>query len=100
MLVLGERPEAGLSVPAAHRDDRELPVERDDLLGQLVLAELLVERDATLPLAVVAEPPRLDDRRQPRFGQRAEPGRRDDEALKQPLLDEAVLAQLERERRR
>ncbi len=64
------------------------------------LAELLVERDAALPLAVVAEPPRLDDRRQPRLGQRAEPGRRDAEALEQLLLDEAVLPQLERERRR
>ena len=61
MLVLGERPEAGLAVAAAHGDDRELAVEGDDLLGQLVLAELLVERDAALPLAVVAEPPRLDD---------------------------------------
>src|SRR6478736_1466455 len=100
VLVLGERPEAGLTVPAAHRDDRELPVEGDDFLCQLVLAELLVERDAALPLAVIAEPPRLDDRRQPRLGQRAEPGRRNAEALEQLLLDEAVLPQLERKRRR
>ena len=97
--VLGEGPEAGLAVSAADGDDRQLAVEGHDLLGQLVLAELLVERHPTLTLPVVAEPPRLDERRQPRVGERAEPGRRDPEAREQLLLDQPVLPQLERQRR-
>ena len=39
--VLGERLEARLAVPAADADDRELAVERHQLLGQLVVADRL-----------------------------------------------------------
>ena len=73
----------------------------DELLRELV-ARRSPPRASTPPLAlaVVAEPPRLDDRRQPRLGERAEPRRRDPEPPEELLLDEPVLPELERARRR
>ncbi len=59
---------------AAHGDDRELAVEVDDLLRELVVAEPRLGRlEAPLALAVVPEPPRLDERGQP--GVASEPNR-------------------------
>ena len=100
MHVLGERPEASLAVPAADGDDRELAVEGDDLLGQLVGRRAPRRADPALPLAVVAEPARLDERRQPRLGERAEARRRDPEAPEELLLDEPVLPSSSAQRRR
>src|SRR6188472_1903575 len=94
--VLGDGPEARLPVPAADADDRELAVERDQRLGQLVVADRLRGIDPPLPLAVVAESPCLDERRQPRLLERAEAHRVDVERAKQLLLAEAVLPLLER----
>ena len=39
VLVLGERVEGGLAVAAARRDDRQLAIERNDLLRELVVVE-------------------------------------------------------------
>ena len=64
--VLRDRPEARFAVAAPNADDRELSVECDELLGQLVLAHLLGRVDASLPLAVVAESSGLHDRREAR----------------------------------
>ena len=96
MLVLGERPERGLAVASAHGDDRELAVEADDLLGELVARDRRRLLDDALPLAVVAETARLHEGREPDVLDRAEAGSRDPEPPEELLLDEPVLAELER----
>ncbi len=63
MQVLADRPEARVAVPRAHADDRQLPVERDELLRELVVADRRGRIESTLSLPVVPEPSRLDDRR-------------------------------------
>src|SRR6188768_1170224 len=55
MLVLRHRVERGLTGASAHRDDRQLALERDDPLRQFVLVERPVRLDDALSLAVVAE---------------------------------------------
>ena len=95
MLVLGERIERGRAVAPTHRDDRQLAVERDDRLGQLVGAERLRRLDDALALAVVAEPARLHERGETDVLDRAERSRCDPQPPEQLLLDEAVLAELE-----
>ncbi len=72
----------------------------NELLGQLVLAHLLGRVDASLPLAVVAEPTGLHDRREARVLERAESCRRNPEPPEELLLDKPILPQLERARRR
>ena len=96
MHVLAHRPETGLAVPAADADDRELAVEGDELLGELVHADRLRLHDTPLALAVVAEPPLLDECRQPRLLERAEPRGRDPQRAEELLLVQPVLAALER----
>ncbi len=64
MHVLDERPEARVAVSPADGEQRELAVERDDLLRELALRERLDAVDPALPLAVVAEPAGLDERGQ------------------------------------
>ena len=98
MLVLGERVEGRLAVAPAHRDDRELAIERDELLRELVVRERDERLDDALALAVVAEPARLHERRQAAVLERAEPRGRDAEAAEELLLDEAILPMLERPR--
>ena len=58
-LVEQERHE--LAVVSANGHDRALPLELDELLRQLVLADRLVLAHEPLPLAVVPEPARLDE---------------------------------------
>ena len=59
-------------------------------------ADRLERRDATLALPVVAEAPRLDDRRQPGLLEAAEAGGRDPQRAEELLLAQPVLAVLER----
>jgi hypothetical protein len=77
--VLADRPEARVAVACTYADDRELPLEGDELLGQLVVGERFVPIDPPLALAVVAQAARLDECRQPRLVEAAEPRRRDPE---------------------
>ena len=70
----------------------------DDLLGDLVRAEQLDAFDDALALAVVAEPARLHERGHAGLVERAEARRRDPERPEELLLDETVLAELERTR--
>ncbi len=100
MEVFDERPVARFTVPAAHGDQRQLSLECDQLLRQLVLAELLEGIDTPLTLPVVAHASGLDERGEPCLGERPEPGRRDPEPPEELLLDEPVLTQLERPNRR
>ncbi len=65
--VLADGPEARVAFPRAHADDRQLPVERDELLRELVVADRRGRIESTLSLAVVAEPSRLDERRHARL---------------------------------
>ena len=52
-----------LAVAPTRRDDRELTIERDELLCELVVRKYDERLDDALPLAVVAEPARLHERR-------------------------------------
>ena len=94
--VLCDRPESRLAVSCPHADDRELAVEGDELLGQLVVPDRPVPLEQTLALPVVAEPARLDERREPRVVERAESCSRDPERAEELLLAQPVLPQLER----
>ncbi len=100
MHVLGQRPEACLPVSRPDRDQRELAIERDELLRHLVLTDRLVGLDPPLALPVVPEPTGLHECGQPRPIEGAEARGRDPEPLEDLLLDEAVLPQLECQDRR
>jgi hypothetical protein len=89
--VLAERPKPRLPVASPNADDRELPVERHDFLGELVLLDRLGCLREPLSLAVVAQPPRLHERREPRLVERAEAGGRDPERAEELLLTQSVL---------
>jgi hypothetical protein len=91
--VLRERIEGGLPRGAANGEDRELAAEVDQLLGDVVLAQLVQARDQTLAFAVVAEPAGLGERRQRR---RLEVWRRDVQPAEEPLLLQPVLDELQR----
>jgi hypothetical protein len=98
--ILCERIEAGFAVTRPDADDRELPVEQDELLREFVVPQGLVAIHEPLSLPVVAQAPRLDERREPRVAEAAEPRGRDPQRAEELLLVQAVLAQLERLRSR
>ncbi|MFO0739403.1 MAG: hypothetical protein U0270_26130 [Labilithrix sp.] len=118
MLVLDERIEARISVLATDGEDRQLALERHEALhderrrAERLPRALHVRRRAQhhLSLAVVSEATRLDVDGQPDPGHRkvelrlrrdgGERGRGDAEPLEELLLVDAVLADLERVRRR
>ena len=97
--VLDEWVETRLAEVAADGDQRQLAVERDALLqdqGRIGIGPLL---DEPLAAAVVAEPPRLQDRREG-LHLVVEPDGRDAEPAEELFLGEPVLRHLERLRRR
>ena len=96
VLVLGEGIEDRLAVTSAHSDDRQLAIERDELLRELVVPEDRHRLDDALPFPVVAEAARLHERRKAALSERAVAGGGNAEAAKELLLDEAILPPLER----
>jgi len=116
--VAGERPGAELAVTAAYRQHRKLALERHEgLKDQAVRGRLCAQRrprrvgvlcaaQTELALAVVTQPPRLEDRRGTGDGQgaievgarvdRHELGRRQAAITEQGLLRQAILGHRQR----
>ncbi len=84
--VLPDGPEPRVAIAAANPDDRKLALEGDELLGDLALLDRAFDVDATLTFAVVAEPPRLDERGKPRLCECPEARGRDAERAEELLL--------------
>ena len=90
MDVLDERVEARVAVGAANGEQRQLAVERDALLQDVTGVWSLPRLHQALALAVVAEPARLQDRRE-LVDLVVQLRRRDPEPAEELLLDEPVL---------